>query len=408
MPRRGWGAALDNRLAWLGLGLIGIAASWFDHGTLYPGWAALFPVIGAVALIAAGPAAWLNSKVLASHALVRIGQWSFSIYLWHWPLLYFFRTLGWSQVSPVMLWTVVPLSIGLGVMTHALIESPVKKWALRRTAWGLLIAMSLVGYLGFNVYARHGLDFRERIAIEGFGGVSAESTPGCVAKFSVYRPTFCQIYDDTRPVDVLLLGDSMGHNAFGGVAQAYAAKGVNLAMIGWPGKPPLLRASGVNSTDEAEADLDRLLSDIGDDPRYSTILLTFRLRYVEQVDVNRLAATLEYLRRSGKQVVFLIEPPMLPFAPISCVGMPPLRPQVNKTCSIAEADLPDHYFSDRADVLRVLKAHQIQYFDAHQMLCSDQRCSFLLDGQVMYRTVKYLTEKGSVHVYQGILGNLHQ
>lgn len=406
IPLRITSEAVRNGLAWMGGGLIAVAAMLLDHSMLYPGWAALLPVFGAIALVVSGPSTWVHLNVLSARPVVMLGKWSFSIYLWHWPLLYFMRTLGWSRLYPELIWVVIPASVGLAALTYTLIETPIKRWPLRRIAVSLLAAMVMVGYVGFNVYSRNGLDFRERLRIEGFGGVSEESTPGCLAQFVDYRPTFCRMQNDARQADVLLLGDSMGHNAFIGIAEAYAKKGGNLAMLGWPGQPPLLDSS--NQVVRESSDWQRLLSAVAANPKWRTILLTFRLRYTEQIDVARLDATLAYLQQSGKEVIFLMEPPMLPFSPIACVGMPPFRFQTNETCSITENELPESYYSDRTDVMKVLKIHQVPYFDAHRVVCAEENCKFLLDGQVMYRTVKYLTEKGAIFVYQDFLGKLQR
>jgi peptidoglycan/LPS O-acetylase OafA/YrhL len=85
---------VDRRVAipvtWVGVALIVFAALAFDDSTPYPGSAALLPVAGAVAIIAAGCAA---SSRLGAEALLgtapfqRIGAWSYSWYLWHWPVL---------------------------------------------------------------------------------------------------------------------------------------------------------------------------------------------------------------------------------------------------------------------------------------------------------------------------------
>jgi peptidoglycan/LPS O-acetylase OafA/YrhL len=76
-------------VGWLGLAAIVAAALLFDTNSLFPGWIALLPVLGAVAVIAAGgtlsrySAGWWLSR----RPLTFVGDVSYSVYLWHWPLI---------------------------------------------------------------------------------------------------------------------------------------------------------------------------------------------------------------------------------------------------------------------------------------------------------------------------------
>ena len=73
--------------AWCAAGLIVGAAAFLDGHRLYPGWSGLLPTVGAVLLIAVGPAAWLNRVPLSAPPIVLVGLISYPLYLWHWPLL---------------------------------------------------------------------------------------------------------------------------------------------------------------------------------------------------------------------------------------------------------------------------------------------------------------------------------
>lgn len=394
----------------VGLALIGSSAVFFSHDLLYPGWAACIPVLGAMLVIAAGPHTWVNQKCLSSSLLVHLGKWSFSIYLWHWPLLYFVRTLGWEVMFPWSPWAVVPVSILLAALSFQLIEEPAKRLPLRAGAAGLLICMTLTGFVGWNIFVRDGMDFRERMVIENIGGVPAESSEGCLVRFEKYKPKFCRIQDDQRPIDVILLGDSMGHNAFSGMAQAYAEVGKNLAMVGWPGVAPLLlKASQLNSYEgDVGLRLNSLLQDVGADLNGPQIVFAFRLPHEMQPDIaERLEPTLDYFVNNGRRKVsFVLAPPSLPFAPILCVGMPPLRPQIEKACDLPIAELSVAYTDDRVKVMETLRRRGIAMFDAHEALCDFSSCKLTLDGQIIYRTTRYLTEEGSRHVYERFLSQV--
>lgn len=74
---------------WLGLALMVVSAFTYGGVAAFPGWIALVPVVGALLVIAADqPRGRLGLQPVAELAPVqRVGDWSYAIYLWHWPLL---------------------------------------------------------------------------------------------------------------------------------------------------------------------------------------------------------------------------------------------------------------------------------------------------------------------------------
>ncbi|MDQ3484776.1 MAG: acyltransferase [Actinomycetota bacterium] len=87
-PFRRWVAEI---LGWGGLAAVVVACVVYDIGEQFPGHAALLPVVGTAVLIWSGGGrvvghTWV-SRLLALAPLRTIGDWSYSLYLWHWPLI---------------------------------------------------------------------------------------------------------------------------------------------------------------------------------------------------------------------------------------------------------------------------------------------------------------------------------
>ncbi|MFC4333595.1 acyltransferase family protein [Salininema proteolyticum] len=76
-------------LGWAGLALIAFTAFAYDSDTAFPGHAALLPVLGAVAVIAAGgrDSKWAPTWLLTLAPARYVGKISYGLYLWHWPVL---------------------------------------------------------------------------------------------------------------------------------------------------------------------------------------------------------------------------------------------------------------------------------------------------------------------------------
>lgn len=78
----------------VGAGLLFFALGEIDGATPFPGVMTLLPVIAALFLLTSGGVAGTAiGRVLSSRVMVRIGDWSYSIYLWHWPFIVFATVL---------------------------------------------------------------------------------------------------------------------------------------------------------------------------------------------------------------------------------------------------------------------------------------------------------------------------
>ncbi|MGO4613228.1 acyltransferase family protein [Nocardia sp. 2YAB30] len=130
------------RLARVALAVLGAAAvvtcGWLiDGADGFPGPAALVPVGGALALIAAGsnlPAAAhpLPNRLLSTSAAVRLGGLAYALYLWHWPILIFVLAETRSATAGFVRGLgVLAGSLMLAYLTNRFIEEPLR---IRRSA----------------------------------------------------------------------------------------------------------------------------------------------------------------------------------------------------------------------------------------------------------------------------------
>jgi len=139
------GARSARAAAWAGAGAIVIATLALGAGSAMPGAPALLPVLGALALLAAGTSAApsLPTRALTTRAARFVGRISYAWYVWHWPALVFAAAvLGPLSVAEGLSVTIASLVPAL--ITHRWIEEPLRrsKMHLRRPRAILVAAIA--------------------------------------------------------------------------------------------------------------------------------------------------------------------------------------------------------------------------------------------------------------------------
>lgn len=122
------GAVQRGAIALAGLVAIGYACIVYDSGTAFPGTAAAVPVLGSAALLLAGAGGHEREpwpiRALSVAPMRVVGDWSYSLYLWHWPLLIIpERRLG-HDLSTGFTVFVVALTFVLAGLTYRFVETP--------------------------------------------------------------------------------------------------------------------------------------------------------------------------------------------------------------------------------------------------------------------------------------------
>lgn len=107
-------------LGLLGLAAVGASMLLFTHELAFPGWAALLPVLGTALMIAGGQSKGMH--FLSMPPLQYFGNISYSLYLWHWPLLTLAKIRlgddfnGWIAAGLIL------LSVTLAHVTYRFVE----------------------------------------------------------------------------------------------------------------------------------------------------------------------------------------------------------------------------------------------------------------------------------------------
>ncbi|MEU6645629.1 acyltransferase family protein [Saccharomonospora sp. NPDC046836] len=127
-------------LGWLGVaGLISCGLI-LQVGTVFPGFAALWPTVSAALVLIAGTTSSRAGadRILSSRPLAYLGDLSYSLYLWHWPvLLFYLAARDREEVGLRGGAIVIAVSLVLAALTYHLVEKPVRDSSTAvTTRWG--------------------------------------------------------------------------------------------------------------------------------------------------------------------------------------------------------------------------------------------------------------------------------
>lgn len=156
-PMKSPSRSISGLLSFFGLLLITYSLVFLSESDIYPGYLALFPVIGTAFIIYS----LVNNKgilndILSRQPFLLIGKASYSIYLWHWPIVVYYRIyINQRDFNLLEVCSLVLVSIAVGYMSWRYIEvgyryqdySTQKVFSLTTAAVSFSVVLAGVVYL---------------------------------------------------------------------------------------------------------------------------------------------------------------------------------------------------------------------------------------------------------------------
>ncbi|MBI3480227.1 MAG: acyltransferase family protein [Nitrosomonadales bacterium] len=158
-------SALAGNELWAALGAVLIAASLvgLSEEVPYSGLLLVVPCL-ATALLILSAAGTRVGNALSGKMLVFIGGISYSLYLWHWPLLVGWHNAGWQLGAWLQPLALLVLTGIISVLAWKYVEEPFRrnrdKFSGKQIAWTLLGFALICGSAGGYIYANEGLEYR--------------------------------------------------------------------------------------------------------------------------------------------------------------------------------------------------------------------------------------------------------
>jgi peptidoglycan/LPS O-acetylase OafA/YrhL len=445
------------RIVAIALGVVGLAtmitsALVYSPTTEFPGSAAIAPVLGAAAVIAAGFAVPLAGvgALLTLPPLRYIGRISYSLYLWHWPCLVFAATSRWAPPDGRIGWFATTLAVAvafaLAATSHALVEVPVRHaawlaasgrrvllFAGAATAAAILAVGIAGGPLSLSATSSGLLGDADAnvIAPTAVTPLDAQaSTPyaalhGCHVGYSATAPASgCVFGDVSARRTVVLIGDSHAAQWFPALDELAVREHVRL--ISWTksgcpftlGVHIFLPAIGRDYT-ECLAWQTAVVHRLGTMSRPSMIIVGRTSTYLPQVltaDGKTPASpqagklwgagmkeSVTVLRHLTGRVVVLRDTPHAPFDVPACISWDPDRAS---RCNFRR---PADGHSDDAEyaVERKAGVPADVYANPTPAVCPTAICPAVFDGEITYRDDNHLTAKFVALRWRQLAASLH-
>jgi peptidoglycan/LPS O-acetylase OafA/YrhL/cellulose synthase/poly-beta-1,6-N-acetylglucosamine synthase-like glycosyltransferase len=424
----GW---LASTMSWVGLAGIVATGLVYTDDTLFPGSAAVVPVVATGMVIGAG---CRQSRCSAEFLLARrpmqgIGKVSYAWYLWHWPLLLIIpMKLGYDLPWGFQV-EITILALWLATLTYYLLEKPTAGSRFRRPTWlsaGPLTAATTIGVASLILLSLPplvGTGTAVTVTASDTAGIThavakgaltiatpSNLTPslvdvkndkpsstlnGCHADFLTVRQGACAFGDPAGTHTMILMGDSHAQQWL--PALDAEAKAKHWKLISWtksacPAAQITVRAPQLGNRIYTECDEWRGITLNKVEDLHPDVLLVAQSDNVPGSQntnqwADATARTLNGVRRTGTPVIYLMDTPVPHQSVPDCLSN---HLGDATKCMFFRKDA--YSFLGRHETMAAtLKATNITTVDPIDWLCTSRKCPPIVGNYLVYRDASHLS-----------------
>ena len=414
------------------VGILGVLAGAFLYNstTPFPGAAALLPVVASLMLLSSN-GSWVNRNILSVKILVAVGLISYSLYLWHWPILSLAQYCSGDALPPAPKGCLVALAFALASLSYFFVEQPFRRMPrTSRTLRRYALASVFCCIPACVLLAGRGWPSRYPAAARIEQEAHSPSLAACTAQDGQSLPVTgggCSSIKG-HPT-IAIMGDSHAASLNRYLQTALESRGWSVAQFTKTSCPPLgLVAPGSAERQNCVAFNQNSLADIMRDPNIKTVVLAGywstlfppfmeQGRYVaEGQDASALSVedswsnlrtglsgVVDRLQTGGKRVFIVIDSPSLAFNPLLLTLSDAITPRRDLKQLLWRGDssglIPHSQEANnkRLEVLlrQVAASHHTEMIDLYGALCAESTCRYALNGRPLFEDPHHLTRLGA-------------
>ncbi len=384
--------------------------------TNWPGAETLLPVLGAAFVIAAGPTTVFNN-FLMKKPLAFVGGISYPLYLWHWPMLVFFRLQN-PEPDAVDIAFVLAAAFVLACLTKYFLEEPVRFGKLGFAVVTppsisfVVLALAVAGLLGWRVVASNGSPTRFSSTLRAVAAWS-EGNPDAqwrVGRCYYYPGDDRDFLSECTPVKrpnaplVLLWGDSHAAHLYAGIIALQTTTNFDIAQWTSAGCPPTLSPfSGESRTCPRRRAT--VMVSLGHLKPDTVVLGGAWERYLESGQspdaiVDSLSETIRWLRAQGTKRVVIFGPGPVWMTSLSVDLFRFMARHRSNEIPLRLGKVPREIWRLDAAMAAEAAAEHVQYVSVLRFFCDNSGCLTVGDRtltrpDLLYRDRDHLTASGS-------------
>jgi peptidoglycan/LPS O-acetylase OafA/YrhL len=394
--------------------------------TPFPGSAAVAPVFGTSFLLFAGSKTLNDPLIRFLKPFEKLGDVSYSWYLWHWPLIVFLKKIypDSSFTAPL---AAAATSLVIAQFSTRFFETPIRTNRSLNGGRALILGLTCASVpfslsFGLDVLADSGLGLKvAEISVNGENSLATKL--GCTDEGQqMVIGKSCKLTRSTNKDLVLLVGDSAAGAISDGVYLASKKADLDFIVVyanscPYQNKPNLSRIGCAEFVDFREKLIEDLrpevlvvanMSDLyvsanpqngvpgntnsaGREPRNYTEALSFWIENLEEKLLRDLKA---------QKTLVILQPPISKFASPTLLRREPDQDQTSRSLS---------EFRDRIvqeEIKLFTRFSNITIFDPAKILCERNLCTQFIDGSSLYYNSRHLTVDGSKILSSEIFNSL--
>ncbi len=414
---------LNETLPAAGLGLILWSVLFLSPEQLFPGWNALPAVVGAALLINPASASSFAARLLSFQPLQFVGRISYSLYLWHWPFIVFWRQYRSGAALTLTDAAIVAAASGLvAFASWRWVEQPFRKpFPVKATLPLGLGSAAAVAVVAFVVVEQNGFPARVAPRMEALSSLETMWDWNCPQRgpFDID----CAVGADWRTAAGrgVVWGDSHAEHLLPLLDLAGRKAGRAIALFG--DCPPIFHSGGLRRYIPASPEYDascslraHFLDVLKSSPDIEFIILAARWSaylpdtYRKPGDMRSPARGLELLREGleefvaeiaplGRRLVLMGEMPQMLLDPIPCVILQDIHLWRDRSelaqCQAMTASIPRTNFLSRLSATNevlssIVASHPdvLAFFPTDKMCRPD--CITFIGGEFLFRDSSHL------------------
>lgn len=391
-------------LGWVSAGALVLMTLLMDERRQFPGLWAVLPVLCALGLLVVATQPderGLLQRALGCRPLVWLGNCSYSVYLWHWPVLIFSAVI-WPQPGAAGRALLVLASVAAGWVSWRCIEEPFRLRWLPGWPPARFVALTLVLTAGLawatGLHRHGGSDAAQRDIAQQRQQRPASVEAGCHARFEAVDLPDCVFGAQDGARTVVLWGDSHAVNWFPAFERLARERGWRLMALTKSGCPSLdmpvwsdvLRREYTECAQWRDAMLNRIVR-----ARPDLVVLANLSTGVGGADAweRGLARMLSRLAAERLDVAVMRDTPRVPRDVPTCAARAQWRGRdINEACQFPAADRrPWHDDVAGAQAAALARHPQVLRIDLSDAFCTGAVCPVADGGRLRFYDDNHLT-----------------